>query len=134
MNVSPRHPLFNPALHFQCLPRIFVDAVDFGRAVGGVWPQRRRHQGNWHPYTHAYARRAFVQAEGDAYFKAGKLDAAISAYQKAIEINPSDANAWAEMARIQTYSSALKTTDDEKRTVLLAALKSINQGQGSCAR
>lgn len=69
------------------------------------------------------------ESEGEAYFRAGELGAAIAAYQKAIEANPDDPNPWAEIARIQTYSSAQKTTDEEKRTVLQAALKSINQAK-----
>lgn len=69
------------------------------------------------------------EAEADAYFRSGKLDAAISAYQKAIEINPTDANAFAKTARIQTYASGLTTSDDDKRKMLLAALKSIDQAK-----
>lgn len=69
------------------------------------------------------------KSEGDTFFKAGKLDAAISAYQKAIETDPADASAWAEMARIQTYFSALTTTDSEKRTLMAGALKSIDQAK-----
>lgn len=69
------------------------------------------------------------EAEAEAYFRAGKLDSAISAYQRAIEIDPADANAWAKTARIQTYASALTTSDDDKRTVLKEALKSINQAK-----
>lgn len=69
------------------------------------------------------------EAEADTYFRAGKLDAAIEAYQSAIEIDPTDANAWAKTARIQTYASGLTTSDDDKRTMLLAALKSADQAK-----
>ena len=47
-----------------------------------------------------------------AYFAAGKLDDpasdqdAIGAYQQALQIDPSNAQVWAELARIQTYSSS----------------------------
>ncbi len=69
------------------------------------------------------------EAEADAYFRSGQLDAAISAYQKAIDLNPEDANAYAKTARIQTYASALTTSDEDKRNMLLAALKSIDQAK-----
>lgn len=69
------------------------------------------------------------ESEADAYFRAGKLAAAIAAYQRAIDVDPNDANAWAKLARIQTYASALTTTDEEKRTMLLAALESANRAK-----
>lgn len=69
------------------------------------------------------------ESEADAYFRAGKLDAAIASYQRAIDIDPNDAEAFAKMARIQTYASGLTTTDDEKRTMLQAALESINRAK-----
>jgi tetratricopeptide (TPR) repeat protein len=52
--------------------------------------------------------------EGDALFMAGKLDASIAAYQQALKVDPGDAQVWAKLARIQTYSSALLTTDPQR--------------------
>src|SRR4030042_4055612 len=55
-----------------------------------------------------------------ALFAAGKLDDpasdqdAIGAYQKALEIDPSNALVWAELARIQHYSSTTTSTDQER--------------------
>lgn len=69
------------------------------------------------------------KSEGDAYFQAGELQAAVSAYELAIQVDPNDANTWAELARIQTYSSALTTTDEEKRILMQAALQSIDQAK-----
>ena len=71
--------------------------------------------------------------EAQAYFDAGKLDDpnsdldAIGAYQNALEIDPANAQAWAELARIQTYSSSLTSTDQERLQRLQEALVSIEK-------
>jgi len=65
--------------------------------------------------------------EGDANFSAGKLDDAIFAYQEAVRVDPNDAVIWSKLARIQTYSSAFKITNDEKKARLLEALDSANK-------
>lgn len=65
--------------------------------------------------------------EGSAHFNAGNLGAAISAYEQALEFDPDNAQIWSELARIQTYSSAMLTTDAEKRTRLDEAIASINK-------
>ncbi len=51
---------------------------------------------------------SFVQ-EGQAHFSAGNLNAAISAYEDAVLVDPNDIPARIELARIQTYSSPLIT-------------------------
>jgi len=69
-----------------------------------------------------------------AYFAAGKLDDpasdqdAIGAYQKALEIDPDNALVWAELARIQTYSSSALSTDQERLDRLQEALASVEKG------
>jgi tetratricopeptide (TPR) repeat protein len=77
--------------------------------------------------------------EAQAYFEAGKLydpdppeptppnPDAIDAYQKALEIDPNDAQAWAEMARIQTYAINMLSSDAERQAKLDEALQSINR-------
>jgi len=65
--------------------------------------------------------------EGDAFFIAGKLEAAILAYQDAIDTDPTDAEIYTKLARIQTYSSSLLTTDTQKQQRLAEALQSIDQ-------
>jgi len=65
--------------------------------------------------------------EGDAQFTAGDMDAAIVAYQEAVRVDPNNAEVWAKLARIQTYSSALLTTDDAQRTRLGEALASAEK-------
>ncbi len=65
--------------------------------------------------------------EGETNFKAGKLDDAITAYQEATRLEPNNSEIWAELARIQSYSSNLLTTDDEKRMRLEEAIISANK-------
>ena len=60
---------------------------------------------------------------------AGDLDKAIAAYQSATAAEPDNAQLWAELARIQTYSSNLLTTDAEKLERLQSALNSINRAK-----
>jgi tetratricopeptide (TPR) repeat protein len=57
--------------------------------------------------------------EAEAYFNAGKIDDpvetdAIDAYRKALELEPENVQAWAELARLLTYSSSLLSTQQEK--------------------
>jgi tetratricopeptide (TPR) repeat protein len=65
--------------------------------------------------------------EGETQFAAGNLPAAIEAYKKAVEVDPTNATIWAELARIQTYSTTLLTTDMERYQRLKEALASIEQ-------
>jgi tetratricopeptide (TPR) repeat protein len=67
--------------------------------------------------------------EGETHFMAGDLDKAIAAYQLATKAEPGNAQLWAELARIQTYSSNLLTTDAEKLSRLQDAQASINQAK-----
>lgn len=68
-----------------------------------------------------------------AYFAAGKLDDpasnqdAIGAYQQALEIDPNNAQVWAELAHIQTYSSTALSTDQQRLARLQEALVSVEK-------
>jgi len=64
--------------------------------------------------------------EGQTHFAAGNLNKAIDAYKEAARLDPTDPMLLVEQARIQTYSSAMLTTDSEKRDRLLEALEAIN--------
>lgn len=129
MNVSPRRPLFNRRSTSN-LYRMFLWTV---LTLAGLWLVYGINQKQITPLGQATAtptRAAFSYAsEGDADFTAGELNASIAAYQKAIEVDPADGQVWASLARIQTYSSALLTTDAEQRTALQTALESINQAK-----
>jgi tetratricopeptide (TPR) repeat protein len=80
--------------------------------------------------------------EAKAYFDAGKLDDpsnatpgpgvppindAIDAYMAALAGEPNNAQAWAELARIQTYSSSMMRNDTERLTRLEEAKASADR-------
>lgn len=81
--------------------------------------------------------------EAEAYFAAGKLDDpsnatpgpgvplindAIEAYKAALEGDPENARAWAELARIQAYSSSMLRNDIERLKRLQEARESADRG------
>ncbi len=65
--------------------------------------------------------------EGDSSFEAGNLDAAVTAYQQATRVDPGNALVWADLARIQTYSSSLLSNDSDRLERLTEALQSADQ-------
>jgi tetratricopeptide (TPR) repeat protein len=65
--------------------------------------------------------------EGLAYFSAGDLERAIAAYERAVELDPGNAELLAELARIQTYSSALVTAGFLRTERLAAARESADR-------
>jgi tetratricopeptide (TPR) repeat protein len=65
--------------------------------------------------------------EGKAFFDAGILKKAIEAYRKAVAVDPNNHELWAELARIQTYSSELMLSAELKQARLEEALVSINK-------
>jgi len=102
MNINPRRPLFyrkqGPNIY-----RLFFLVV---MILGGVWFIRKMEQGEVKPLflpTPIPTRIAesYVM-EGDAQFTAGGMDAAILAYQEALQVDPNNAEVWAKLARIQT--------------------------------
>ncbi len=99
--------------------------------MGMIWLIRQMEQGNiTRPFTPTPTPTRVAQSyalEGDAQFEAGKLDAAITAYEEATRVDPNDAEVWAKLARIQTYSSTLLTTDDQQRDRLQEGLASIER-------
>ena len=66
--------------------------------------------------------------EAETHFYSGAIDEAILTYQSAIALDPENANLYAELARIQIYSSNLLTTDAEKRERLQEAIAIIDKG------
>ena len=67
------------------------------------------------------------QEEGEAHFSAGDLEKAIEAYQQAVRQEPDNAELWAQLARIQTYSSALMPTTARRDTRLEQARQSADR-------
>ncbi len=127
MNVTPRRPLFNRRPQSN-IYRMFLWVV---MLLGGVWILQQVSRGDIRPLFQptAVPTRAIQSylEEGDANFKAGNLSAAILAYQNALRLNSNDAKTWAELARIQTYSSAFLITNPEKKARLLEALASADK-------
>ena len=127
MNVSPRRPLFNRKPQSN-IYRMFLWVV---MLLGGIWILQQLSRGNIQPLflptpTATRTTESFA-LEGDANFTAGNLDAAIRAYQNAVEVDPNNAQTWAKLARIQTYSTAFLITNEEKKARLLEALDSADK-------
>jgi tetratricopeptide (TPR) repeat protein len=127
MNLSPRRPIFNRKAE-SSVYRMFLWVI---LVLGGIWLIIQMARGFIQsPFAAAPAptRTSISYAmEGDAQFTAGDLVKAISAYTEAVRVDPNNSKALAELAHIQTYSSALLTTDTERRTRLGEALKSAQQ-------
>jgi tetratricopeptide (TPR) repeat protein len=99
--------------------------------LGCVWILQQVSKGNIRPLLQptpipTRAIQSYLE-EGVANFSAGNLNGAITAYQQALKLNANDAQTWAELARIQTYSSAFLTTNPEKKARLLEALDSADK-------
>jgi tetratricopeptide (TPR) repeat protein len=105
--------------------------------LGAVWLLLQLNRGNvespFNPTpTPTRSSQSYILA-AQAYFAAGKLDDpnsdqdAIGAYQQALLVDPSNADAWAELARIQTYSSSTLSTDQERLDRLQEALASAEK-------
>ena len=127
MNLNSRRPLFNRRPQSN-IYRMFLWVV---MILGGVWMIQQMDKGEIKPLFEATpiptrSVNSYL-AEGDAYFTAGNLDAAIRAYQEALELNPNDAQTWAKLARIQTYSSSFLITNDDKEARLEQALESATK-------
>lgn len=127
MNVYPRRELFYKKPHTN-IYRLFLLVV---MILGGVWFIRALEHGQIEkPFTPTATPTRSANSytlEGDAHFTAGDLDKAIAAYREATRVDPSNAQVWAKLARIQTYSSALLTTDPARLARLNDALASIDR-------
>ncbi len=130
MNVSPRRPIFNRRPQSN-IYRMFLWIM---MMLGAVWMLQQVSRGDIKPLFEATPTPTrSVESyllEGEANFTAGNLDAAISAYKEAVRQNPNDAETWAKLARIQTYSSAFLITNPEKKERLLEALDSATKAVG----
>jgi len=127
MNISPRRPIYNRRAE-SSVYRMFFWAL---LVLGGVWLLIQMRTGDikspFQPTPTPTRTSQSYALEGDAQFTAGQLDAAINAYKEATQVDPSNAELWAELARIQTYSSQLLTTDAAQNTRLQEALASANK-------
>lgn len=127
MNVYPRRELFYKRPRTNIYRLFFLMVL----ILGGIWLIRGVDQGEIErPFTATATPTRSVDSyalEGDAQFTAGNIDAAITAYREAVRVDPTNAQIWAELARVQTYSSALLTTDPARLARLTDALGSIDE-------
>ncbi|MDD2921199.1 MAG: tetratricopeptide repeat protein [Anaerolineales bacterium] len=133
MNIYQRRGLFRRRSEPNTY-RMFLLVV---LILGGIWLIRSLLSGDVKPLflpTPTPTRLATSYAlEGDALFIAGKLEdaensiGAISAYRRAAELDPNNAQVLAQFARIQTYSSAMLVSDAKIKQRLKEALDSINK-------
>jgi tetratricopeptide (TPR) repeat protein len=127
MNVYPRRPLFTRRPQSNIYRMFFWVLL----ILVFVWMLQQMDKGEIQPLFQATlvpTRTAdSYTLEGDAHFSAGKVDAAIQAYQEAVRVDPNNAKTWAKLARIQTYASAFKITNPEKKERLLEALESARK-------
>lgn len=127
MKVTRRRTLFHQR-RTSNLYRLFFLAIF---VLAGVWFITRLGTGEIrNPFsptpTSTRTINSFV-LEGNASFDAGNLNAAIEAFQQATEVDPSNALVWAELARIQAYSSSLLSNDSDRLTRLEEALASADK-------
>lgn len=127
MNVPPRRPLFTRRAESNLYRMFFILIA----ALGGIWLILQLRGGQIKsPFEAppAPTRTSTSYAlEGDAQFTAGNINDSIAAYQQAVRVDPNNSKAWAELARIQTYSSSLLTTDAERAARLKEALQSATR-------
>lgn len=127
MNVYPRRELFYKRPRTNIYRLFFLMVL----ILGGIWLIRGVNQGEIErPFTATATPTRSVDSyalEGDAQFTAGNIDAAITAYREAVRVDPNNAQIWADLARVQTYSSALLTTDPARLARLTDALGSIDE-------
>src|SRR5688572_25788459 len=127
MNIYQRKKIFRRRDE-SSVYRMFIWAV---LILAGVWLIRSVQQGEVKPLflaTPTPTRFATSYTlEGDANFTAGQLDAAINAYNEATRVDPNNAEVWAQLSRIQTYSTALLVRQDDIITRLDEAIVSAEK-------
>jgi tetratricopeptide (TPR) repeat protein len=133
MNITPRNFLFRRRSNSNVY-RMFLWVI---LILGGIWLIRSVQAGDVKPLfepTPVPTRMAVSFAlEGDAKFTAGQLEdsdtstGAITAYREAVALDPNDAQLWAKLARIQTYSSAMIVNRDEVVARLAEAVESARK-------
>lgn len=124
MNIYQKRPIFRRR-NKSSVYRMFLWVV---LILGAIWLIRSVQVGDVKPLfqpTATPTRFALSYAnEGDALFTAGRLKnsknedgtvtspGAITAFRQAAEVDPNNAKVWADLARIQTYSTALLVNQD----------------------
>ncbi len=125
MNIYQKRPIFHRRDE-SSVYRMFLWIV---LILAGIWLIRSVQAGDVKPLflpTATPTRFAKSYAnEGEALFTAGKLEdsrsedgalispGAISAFREATQVDPNNAKVWADLARIQTYSTALLVKQED---------------------
>lgn len=127
-NLTGEQPHFRPEKRSINPYRVIIL---LGLILGGIWILMAIDRGDVQPLfqptpTPTRTVNSYIM-EGEAQFKAGSLGGAIAAYQQAVSVEPNNSHAWAELARIQTYSSSLLSTNEESYDRLTQARESIEQ-------
>jgi len=133
MNIYQRRELFRRRNDSNVYRMFFLTVT----ILGGIWLIRSLQSGDIKPLflpTPTPTRAALSYAlQGDALFIAGQIEdtedkiGAISAYRQAVKTDPNNAQVLAQLARIQTYSSAMLVSDAAIKQRLEEALASIDQ-------
>ncbi|MEJ2300026.1 MAG: tetratricopeptide repeat protein [Anaerolineales bacterium] len=127
-NINGERPHFRPTKKKSDPYRVLLW---LSLIVGGLWLNSQLKRGSIEPLfmpTPTPTRTAnSYTVEGESQFNAGNLQAAIEAYQEATKVDPENAQLWAELARIQTYSSSLLSTDTDRFERMRDALASIDK-------
>ena len=107
MNINYRRSIFRRRDESSVYRMFFFVVL----ILAGIWLIRSVQQGDVKPLFLPTATptrfAASFTLEGDAHFTAGKLEAAINAYNDAAAVDPNTAEIWAQLSRVQTYSTAL---------------------------
>lgn len=117
MNIYPKRAIFRRRNESSVYRMFFWITL----ILGGIWLIRSVSNGDVKPLflpTPTPTRLAISYAqEGEALFNAGQMEAAITAYSEASKVDPNNGVLFADLARIQTYSSAMLVgkADIEKR-------------------
>lgn len=107
MNIYNRRSLFRRRDEMSVYRMFFFVVL----ILAGIWLIRSVQQGDVKPlFLPTPTPTRFAESytlEDDAHFTAGQLTAAIEAYREAAAVDPNNADVWAQLSRVQTYSTAL---------------------------
>jgi tetratricopeptide (TPR) repeat protein len=127
MNIYNRRSLFRRRDETSVYRMFFFVVL----ILAGIWLIRSVQTGDVKPLFLPTATptrfAASYTLEGDAYFTAGQLDAAINAYREATNVDPNNAEVWAQLSRVQTYSTALIVQREDILTRLDEAIASAEK-------
>lgn len=127
MNINYRRSIFRRRDDSSVYRMFFFVVV----ILGGIWLIRSLQQGDVQPlFLPTATPTRFAESytlEGDAHFTAGKLESAIDAYKDAATVDPNNAEVWAQLSRVQTYSTALIVKREDILTRLEEAIASAEK-------